>query len=203
MRVGIVAFTVIGVVLVGSAAFAQERGRVGLSTGYPPNIGVLWHITERVAIRPGVSFRHTSLDPSGNSFSLSGSGSSITSTSSSESTVAGVRVDALFTLGTWDNVRAYVAPGYEYGRTSSRTVTTTVSTGPFAPPNSRTETREIHGHDHEAIGTFGARYVPHPRFGVFGEVGVSYSKSQTTFFETPSKARTWGTTTGAGVIFYF
>ena len=37
-------------------AHAQEGGNLGLVVGYPANIGLLWHATERVAVRPEVSF---------------------------------------------------------------------------------------------------------------------------------------------------
>jgi hypothetical protein len=201
MRVGVVALTLIGMVLVGSAAFAQERGRIGLSMGYPGNIGVLWKITNRLGIRPGVGFGHSSFDPGSLTLSL-GNGNSVTTESSTGSTSVGVRVDTLFSVGVWDGVRAYVAPGYEYDRSTSTRVESTVSTGPFGSPN-RTETLKTHGHEHHVSGVFGARYVPHPRFGVFGEVGVSYLESRTNFLEIPSTARGWNTTTGVGAILYF
>jgi hypothetical protein len=114
----------------------------------------------------------------------------------------GFQVDALFSVGVWDNVHAYVAPGYEYGRSSFRTVRTTVSTGPLGS-STTSETQKTDGHDHEVRGIFGARYVPHRRFGVFGEMGLNYSKSESAFFENTLRQRSWGTTTGVGVIFYF
>ncbi len=34
-------------------AYAQDDPRVGLTMGYPTSVGVLWHVTDRIAIRPG------------------------------------------------------------------------------------------------------------------------------------------------------
>jgi hypothetical protein len=200
MRIGIATFTLVGMVLVGTTASAQER-RVGLSMGYPANVGVLWTINDRIGVRPGVSFGHNSFDPGSLTLSL-GTGSSVTTESTSESTFMGVRLDTLLSVGVWDNVRAYVVPGYEYQWSRFTRVESTINTGPFAAPK-RTETRETHGHEHHVSGLFGARYVPHPRFGIFGEVGLTWSDSRTDLFDTVSKGHGWNTTTGAGAIFYF
>jgi hypothetical protein len=186
MRIRHIVFTLIGFVLAAPDAFAQEQGRLGLSAGYP-QIGVLWHITDRIAIRPGVSFEHGSSDliPSG----------TIVQTATTDSTVVGLRVDALLAVGAWDNVHAYVAPGYEYARSSSTHTTSTMTTA--------SSTDESNVHEHRVSGVFGVRYVPHPRFGVFGEAGLRYSTSSGTTFGSTLKSRFWDTTTGAGVIFYF
>jgi len=201
LRFRIIASTVIVLLVGGGAASAQESGHVGLSMGYPEKIGVLWHVTERVAIRPGISLSNTSSDPEF-SFGLSGGPTSTRTTSSNDASSIGVQVDALFSVGVWDNVHAYIAPGYEYGRSTFRSVMTTVSTGPLGS-STTSETQKTHGHDHEVRGIFGARYVPHRRFGVFGEMGLHYSKSESAFFESILRQRSWGTTTGVGVIFYF
>ena len=201
MRFRFTASSLIGLLCCGSAASAQEASHVGLSMGYPGRIGVLWQVTERVAIRPGVSFSHSSSDPNF-SFSLSGGPTSTRTASSNDVNSVAFEIDALFSVGTWDNVRAYVAPGYAYGRSSFRTVRTTVSTG-LAGSSTTTETQTTDGHDHEVRGVFGARYVPHRRFGVFGEMGLNYIKSRSAFFDSTLSERSWGTTTGVGVLFYF
>ena len=36
------------------SANAQDNPRVGLTMGYPTSIGVLWHVTDRIAIRPEI-----------------------------------------------------------------------------------------------------------------------------------------------------
>ena len=40
-------------------ADAQEKGQAGITMGYPASIGVLWHLSDRVAIRPEFSFTNT------------------------------------------------------------------------------------------------------------------------------------------------
>lgn len=183
--------------LISGSAFAQEHGRGGLSMGYPANISVIWHVTERIAIRPGVSVVHNSVDFSSN-LTFSFGGVSISTTTTTESTAVGLATDALFYVKSWDNVRAYVAGGYEYRRFTAKSVSSTVDPLPGA---TRTETRRTTTNGHQVIGTFGAQYTPHRRFGVFGEVGVSYSESAARSLEPDF--RTVSTSTGAGIVFYF
>ena len=72
-------------------------------------------------------------------------------------------------------------------------------------------------------GSFGAHYQFHHRFAVFGETGFGYNHSSTTFSSillgpvipvgpnipapvtrsAETNSHSWGTRTGAGVIFYF
>jgi len=205
----VIALVISGLALAARTADAQERGQVGLSMGYPEAVQLLWHATDAIAVRPGVSWRHSFSDPVGFSFGISdGFGNTISTTSSSQTTIIGVGVDILLSVRAWENVRAYVAPGYEYGSTRVRSMRTTVSTGARAAPTEN-ETRETSGHDHVVTGAFGVRYTPHRRFGVFGESGIEYSKSRTTFpgFEGVTDATTkyqaWSTVTRVGVIVYF
>src|SRR5688572_2829536 len=167
----------IGFTLAAASAHAQEKGRLGISMGYPASVGVLWHATERIAIRPSVSFAHSSAEFEVRTPVLGNIGG-ITTTSVTESTTVGVRVDALFSVGTWDNVRAYVAPGYGYEWSDSSSTTSAVVRGlPGLSIDPETLDRDAHGHD--VSGTFGARYTPHPHFGVFGEVGLHYVNAHT------------------------
>ena len=46
----------------GTSADAQEKGKTGVTLGYPASIGLLWHVTDRIAIRPEFSFAFTSND---------------------------------------------------------------------------------------------------------------------------------------------
>src|SRR5262245_14690443 len=94
--------------IVGAAptAGAQDSPRVGITMGYPASIGVLWHISDRVAVRPEFSFTVTD--------------------SSSESLIndeanfwsLGTGVSVLFYSSLTDNLRTYVAPRFSYSRTS-------------------------------------------------------------------------------------
>jgi len=76
---------------------AQERGDVGITMGYPAAVGVLFHVSDSLAIRPEVSFSTTTAD--------------ITLTTSS-STLYGVGVSALIYVKRWDALGAYVVPRY-------------------------------------------------------------------------------------------
>ena len=51
----VIASVMSGLVFVANTAHAQESGRVGLSMGYPERVDLLWHATERIAIRSGSS----------------------------------------------------------------------------------------------------------------------------------------------------
>ena len=41
---------------------AQDKGDVGISMGYPASVGVVFHMTDSVALRPEISFTHISSD---------------------------------------------------------------------------------------------------------------------------------------------
>ena len=206
----VIASVMSGLVFVANTAHAQESGRVGLSMGYPERVDLLWHATERIAIRSGVSWRHTSTDNSGISLRFSdGRAATVSTTTNSKAIDIGIGVNALLSVATWENVHAYVAPGYEYRHSRTTTVQTTESSGIPATGTER-ETDEIRGHGHVVSGTFGVRYVPHRRVGVFGESGIEYSNSLTRFpgiegllGDTTPKVQTWGTATRIGEIFYF
>jgi hypothetical protein len=66
---------------------AQERGDVGITMGDPAAVGVLFHVSDSLAIRPEVSFSTTTTD--------------IPLTTSS-STLYGVGVSALIYVKRWD-----------------------------------------------------------------------------------------------------
>src|SRR5206468_5297785 len=91
----------IGGLLNAHVARAQETGRAGLTMGYPGAVGMIWHVAERVALRPEFSFASSAAD---------------TATSGTDATSFGVGVSGLFYVRTWDNLRAYVSPRFVYGR---------------------------------------------------------------------------------------
>jgi len=158
-----------------TAVSAQEHGNVGISIGYPAAVGVLWHATDTVAIRPDFRISGSSTDPSG-----------------VEGWTYGAGVSALFYLRTADNVRTYVSPRVDYQRNS----TTITSLG-----IEQTRTSNAWG----VAGSFGAEYTPNRRFGVFGEIGFGYSRLKADALSTIVAETTghgWGTRAGVGVIFY-
>jgi hypothetical protein len=183
MRIGrLVTFTGGFLLAASGIAGAQEGGKAGISIGYPSAIGVLWHATETIAIRPDFNFTHSSSD------NTSGWG-------------FGTNISVLFYLKKYDNVRPYVSPRFSYARNSA-TSTPTTSTLPgttAVPPI--TITASTTG----GAGSFGVQAWSGSHFSVFGEVGVGFSQrssdtSSTTIGVLKSKA--WGTTAGVGVVFY-
>ena len=170
--------------VVGAAAptaSAQDAGRVGLTTGYPAAIGVQWHISERTAIRPEISFTTNS----SSSQSLIGATSDFSS--------VGTGVSVLFFSPLRDNLKLYVAPRFGYSRTSG---TTEVS-------ESNTDIYSIGG-------SFGGHYALGRRFALFGEAGLQYShqngsiqSSTVSALKTTSQGDSASTRTGVGIVIYF
>ncbi len=138
-------------------AAAQEKGQVGLVAGYPASIGVLFHVSDGVALRPAFSFSTSS-----------GTNTYIGTSVNQESTVdgysIGLGIDALFYVKKWDSLRAYVTPGFTWGHTLS------TSKSPSFLYTNRSTTN-----NYQVMGSFGAQYALSKRFGVLGEVGVVYS----------------------------
>ena len=174
----------LGVFLVGlmaTPATAQEAGNVGVTVSAPSAIGMIYHVTERLAVRPDLSFSFGdsdgddgSPDVGSSTFSLGGS--------------------VLFYTGRWDNLQTYVAPRLSYTWSSSSVET---SMNDF----------EASQNSWGLSGSFGAQYSLGSRFAVFAEAGLGYT-SQTT--ETPSAtgnndrtSSTFGTRTAIGATLYF
>ena len=170
------------VMAVGTArAGAQEKGQAGITMGYPASVGVLWHVSDRVAIRPECSFSWTD-----------GSSAGIIA-SSTQFWSFGTGVSALFYAPAHDNLRTYVSPRFTYTRSQGDSDTSASTTTAYS-----------------FAGMFGAQYALGRRFGIFGEVGVGYARqggSTTTQFlgqtRTESNGNTIGTRSGVGVVLYF
>src|SRR5437870_2920123 len=63
MQVRHVSFALAFVTTIPAATAAgQERGQVGLTMGYPGSIGIIWHISDAVAVRPELSVSRTSVE---------------------------------------------------------------------------------------------------------------------------------------------
>jgi hypothetical protein len=189
-------------------AWAQQASRVGLSIGYPASIGVLWHVSDGFAIRPEFSIAGGSSESAtqpGSSSGLVTSGSNTTG----DSHLHGAGVSALIFLGRWENLRAYITPRVSYSDIAS----TTESAITGVPGASSTVRSSIDGHAISAGGAFGALYRLGNRFGVFGELGLTWTEQETetttTSGSTSAASRStgtstnWGTRSGVGVVFYF
>src|SRR5262245_4517628 len=131
--------TVLSLLFVPSV-MAQEKGRVGITMGYPATIGFTWHVTDTVAFRPDISFTHSHSDRGD-------------SPTESDTTTIGTGVAALFYFAAKDNVRPYFSPrvSYSHGSGSSTSGTLEASS---------------HGNAWTTSGSFGAQYSPNRRFSV-------------------------------------
>lgn len=178
-----------------SAALAQEGGQVGITMGYPTAVGVIWHLSDSVAIRPEVNVTTSTTN---------------VSLSSTSATAYGVGVSALFYVKHWDALRAYVAPRYAYQHGSA-----TSSIGielplplPIDLPSIQTSTTTS---EHNFSGVVGAQYLLHRHFGVFGEVGAIYATVKSTYTSTPAvpvseanpSSHAFGLRSAVGGILYF
>src|SRR5262249_41623582 len=84
-------------------------------------------------------------------------------------------VSGIFYTGRWDALRTYLSPRLAYGHTSPFT-SATISSGTS---------------NYQIAGAFGAQYALHRRFGVYGEVGL-------TFTHTTTSTTTLGVTVDSG-----
>jgi len=156
-------------------ASAQEHGDVGITIGYPAAVGVLWHVSDAVAIRPDFRVSGSSTEPSG-----------------SDGWTLGTGVSALLYMGAADNVRTYFSPRIDYQHSST-------SLSFLGIDQSRS------ANAWGVAGSFGAEYTPNRRFGVFGEIGFGYSRLKTDGLTTLTPDTTghgWGTRAGVGIIYY-
>lgn len=171
-------------------AAAQESGQAGLSIGFPGSIGIMWHASDAIALRPDFSLTRTE------------SKSESPSTLKTSSWGLGFGVSALIYTGkVRDNVRTYFTPRFAYTRTN-------VDSEPSAPSLSSGS----HANSYQYSGSFGVQYSPTRRFGVYGEAGVQYGRTTSTFtattqpgFSSSGKTTgyTFGTRAGVGAILYF
>jgi hypothetical protein len=172
----------------GTAA-AQDHASVGLTAGYPSTIGVIWHASDRIAIRPEVSLSGGTSGSTAGAFDTDGSRWSL-----------GTGASVLFYLHTYDRLRTYISPSFSYGHVSS----TSTSSGLSAAIGITTASVTTTAHSIGADGSFGAQYSLSDKFSVFGELGFGVSHAWSTSNLTPTKVtgNNWGTRTAVAVIFY-
>jgi hypothetical protein len=173
------AFLAAMVLSMAASAGAQDAPKVGLAMGYPSSVGVLWRVADNVALRPEITLSHLSGDSTGTD--LLGPAPPVTA---NDGTGVGVALGALFYVGRKDAFRAYVSPKFSYSR--STTSSTTPSNTILGP-----STTDSTSNAYSVTGSFGAEYSLNRRFAVFGELGASYTRSETSL----RSSFTIGTTT--------
>lgn len=196
-----------------SAARAQDEPKVGLTMGYPSAIGVLWHATERLAIRPEVTATRGSSESSSSDPIIGAAGVS----TPSDNWQVGVGLSGVFYLTRDGGLRTYLTPRFAHSRTSASNAVA----GSVVSSTSE-------GWIYTTSGAFGAQYSFARHFGVFGEVGAAYTSSTSrvstvesittvvgvgpggvvtratsTTFRSDVHSHSIATRSGAGVIFYF
>jgi hypothetical protein len=156
-----------------AAALAQDSAKAGLVISSSGAISLIWHVTERVALRPELGI-------SGSKVANSAQGAEATQQNLSPG------IAALFYLGSLDKFRVYVSPRYSYARSHSE------SSSPFSSSESTVTT-------HVVTGAAGVQFTMHKHFAAFGESGFAYNHAKTGSTTNDS----WINRSVAGVIWYF
>jgi hypothetical protein len=193
------AFLFVGIIAwasVATTARAQDKGQLGVTAaiGFGPgdgsgSIGVLYHLSKSVALRPSFGYSRSELDggffDSGMGDLMSGSGSTSTQWSAG---LAG-----LFFLTRKDGLSTYVGASAAYGR-----LTHEEAFVPVRPAMGAGDTRTDDGTVVRAF--LGMQYAVAKRFGLYGELGVRYYS----YAGDRSADSTGFSTVGAGLgaIFY-
>jgi hypothetical protein len=204
------ALVVTGVAL---PARAQEKGQIGMTMGYPESVGVVWHLTDSVAVRPEFSFRASSAGLENNS-----------------SHAFGVGISGILYVTRSEGLRTYVVPRFSYIRATTtfesisydtsllQNLTSSLPLTTLPPPSvfiGRPTRIEYASDSYTVAGSFGAQYSMHRRFSVFGEAGVGYATNRSGIADLSSvlsrivppndvgNPHSWSTRTAAGVIVYF
>ena len=169
---------------------------MGVTMGYPGAIGVVWHVTDGLALRPDVTVTRNSSESrtTGELFE----GQSLSASNTSEGWASAVGLSALVNVRTIDRLRLYLSPRVAYSYSSSEN-----ETGLSGALSAFTATtRGI-----IASGSFGTQYNVHDRFALFGEVGLQYT-TLTTESDFPGSSNetdstSFGLRSAVGVTFYF
>jgi len=182
-RAAVLVLSMVVFLSVAGRTAAQDKGNAGISMGYPASIGFVYHVSDRLALRPEISFIRTTSDRDSTFGDISTKGLTFE-----------IGISGLFYVRRWDKVRAYVSPGYSY-RHSDVSVD--------SPDLLDFDTSTFTGH--RFSGSFGVQYSLHERFSVFGEAGLQYLTQQieSDLSLAESKMKTFGSRTAIGVIFFF
>src|SRR3954465_13210248 len=150
---------IIGCLMMPPTASAQDAPRFGIVMGYPAQVGLLWNISDRMAIRPELSISKSASETN-TTISIPGIPGitqpiTASTTTASSGWQTSVGASALFYLTKGDALRTYAAPRYAYSRVSS-TVPLTASSpivGSVVNPGT------ISSSNHSASGSIGAQYT--------------------------------------------
>jgi hypothetical protein len=183
MRVRKVVWLSLSVIALSALPAAAQDRKVGVTMGYPAAIGVLWPVSDKVAVRPEFNFTGSSGESSG-TFDVE-----------SDSWAIGTGVSVLFYLKKYDRLQTYFTPRFTYGHSSN----SSDFDGPVVNPETSASSNS-----YGFAGLFGAEQSIGDKFAVFGEVGFGLSRSTAKSNITSSRptTRSWGTRAGVGVVFF-
>jgi len=174
-----------GLLFVPGGAAAQEKGQTGVFMGYP-SLGLIWHASERIAVRPEIGFSSSSSE---NDFS------------ETSSTSVSVGASVLFYAAKRENAALYFAPRYAYQRSSSEIES--------ASPLRGDGELKVTSHASQISGSVGAQYWLSKRFSLFGDAGVEYawgsSENDSAFsgLSSGTDSHVFGTRSSIAAIWYF
>ena len=193
---------VVMVVLVPCVSAAQDTPRFGIVMGYPAQVGVLWSLGDRFALRPELNWTHSTTETTTvqTIFNIAGVTTN-TVTATSETNSVGPGISALIYVSTREGLRIYVVPRFAYTRATSST-----DLGIPVPPNV-TVPADTTSSSYNVSGSLGAQYSVAKHFGLFGEVGLAFGRTTispgSSIVRIDNKNRTVGLRSGAGVILFF
>ena len=179
MRRLFVAACVTAVCAIPLTASAQEKGKLGVTMGFPAAAGLLWHASEKVAVRPEFSFTHSSTD---------------TAFGDASSDNFGLGFSLLFYTAKWDTVSAYVAPRFAWTHSTGHSES---DVAPFENDSS--------ADSYAYSGSFGAQAWFGSRFSVYGELGLTFShgSADSSISTVDTTAKGFSIRSGVGAVFYF
>ena len=195
-----------------STAHAQNDRRFGFVIAYPTSVGVEWQAANRFAIRFDGSYRRSHLESNSTPAVFVPPGfENITRfpvyeiRTSTSNQGADLGVSLLINVHRGDDLRLYLAP--RVGVAMSNTETETTISG-LTPPQLAALTvpanRETTSYSPSGAVAFGASHDVSPRFRIFGEAGVSYSRGNIDGSPlTDLTQSTFAVRSGAGVVVLF
>jgi len=129
----------------------MSKGKVGLTF---PTTGIIWHVSDRVAVLPNAGYSYSWGD---------------TAYGSSTGWTLGAGVSLRVYAWEWKGLHLFLSPKYSYGRNSG--------TSDYAPPTGSPSTSTSIGNSHLISGTWGLQYPISERISIYGDYGLAYSRA--------------------------
>lgn len=175
----------VSTILISIPLSAQEnelgKGKVGLTF---PSTGIIWHLSGRVALMPNAGYIYGWAD---------------SNLYSATNRSLGVGASLRFYAWEWKGIHLFVSPKYSFNRNST--------TSDSAPPTGSPTTSTSVGNGHAITGAWGLQYPISSRVSIYGDYGVSWSRSTSSHSPTTSlsdNSRSSSVRTGGswGLILY-